>query len=335
MSGQKVFAKAPLSLAIFESAARNGNLTRAAEEYGISQPAVSRHIRKLEDLLGVRLFEREARGISLTAAGQKLQSTTERCFAEMFGVLEEIETHGKTRRITIRSIGSLLNSFVIPALASAEFDRSKVRFDFSSRSNSAPMKLDICQIALIYGSGNWPGMWSRPLIKDNLIVVGASSLDSDLSAVALEDAVVKYPLLQLEGFADPTMNWRTLLDKFGLIDAEMIEVEKFDDYETMIQACKAGRGLAIISWNDARTGLDAGDLVACGQIICPTDYCYHLVCDPIYLDERPVRKVIDLLSSEGKALEDDLSAWLDQKLPRARHPSALEGLSDEVDPIAP
>ncbi|MFP2900874.1 LysR family transcriptional regulator [Corallococcus sp. 4LFB] len=60
------------ALAAFESAARHQNFARAAEELHLTASAVSHHVRKLEDRLGVVLFQRHARGVALTAEGRQL-----------------------------------------------------------------------------------------------------------------------------------------------------------------------------------------------------------------------------------------------------------------------
>ena len=63
------------ALAAFESAARHQNFAHAAEELHLTASAVSHHVRKLESRLGVALFQRHARGVSLTAEGRHLADT--------------------------------------------------------------------------------------------------------------------------------------------------------------------------------------------------------------------------------------------------------------------
>jgi len=60
------------ALAAFESAARHQNFSHAGEELHLTASAVSHHVRKLEARLGVPLFQRHARGVSLTAEGRRL-----------------------------------------------------------------------------------------------------------------------------------------------------------------------------------------------------------------------------------------------------------------------
>lgn len=61
------------TLIAFESAARHGNFSRAAEELRTSQSAISRHIAKLEGQLSTRVFDRSRTGVSLTEAGNRLR----------------------------------------------------------------------------------------------------------------------------------------------------------------------------------------------------------------------------------------------------------------------
>lgn len=72
------------SLITFEAVARNGSFTRAASELCVTQSAVSKQIRALEDNLKLALFERQARGIALTLAGASL-------FTEVSSVLERLQ----------------------------------------------------------------------------------------------------------------------------------------------------------------------------------------------------------------------------------------------------
>ena len=65
-------------LRTFLTVAEEGHLTRAAEKLFTSQPAVSTHIRVLEEELGVQLFERSAKGMTLTAQGTALREHARR-----------------------------------------------------------------------------------------------------------------------------------------------------------------------------------------------------------------------------------------------------------------
>lgn len=90
----------------FVAVGREGHLTRAAELLCLSQPAVSAHIKALEDELGLTLFERNARGMALTAAGERLLDYAEKVLAARQDLLHEAgrlkgAAHGRLRIGTV------------------------------------------------------------------------------------------------------------------------------------------------------------------------------------------------------------------------------------------
>jgi len=76
-------------LKTFLAVAREGSITRASEQLYLSQPAVSAHIKAIEDTLGLTLFDRTPRGMSLTADGQRLLTKVEHTLAAHRELLEE------------------------------------------------------------------------------------------------------------------------------------------------------------------------------------------------------------------------------------------------------
>jgi DNA-binding transcriptional LysR family regulator len=88
----------------FAAAARHEHLGRAADELDMSQPALSRSILKLEEELGVRLFDRAGRGVRLNAAGQVLLRRLERARAECEDAVKELREQRALSRKTV-SIG--------------------------------------------------------------------------------------------------------------------------------------------------------------------------------------------------------------------------------------
>ena len=71
------------ALHAFEAVARLGSVSRAATELHVTHGAVSRHIRALENELGIALFQRQGRGLALTPPGQRLRDTSTAVFAQL------------------------------------------------------------------------------------------------------------------------------------------------------------------------------------------------------------------------------------------------------------
>ena len=99
----------------FLAVARRGNFTRAAEDVGISQPALSRSIARLEDELGQPVFERQTRRVVLTDAGELLQSRAHQILTVVDDTKAEISDDGESGRIRIAAIPTIA-PFYLPKL---------------------------------------------------------------------------------------------------------------------------------------------------------------------------------------------------------------------------
>lgn len=93
-------------LKVFLAVARAGSFSRAGDEIGLTQPAVSRCIRELEGELGLRLVDRTTREVTLTEVGQNLAGTLERVLDELETVLIETRGMGEQRRGRVRVASS-------------------------------------------------------------------------------------------------------------------------------------------------------------------------------------------------------------------------------------
>ena len=105
------------ALAAFESAARHQNFAHAAEELHLTASAVSHHVRKLEGRLGVVLFQRHARGVSLTAEGRELADAAGSAMADMEEALRRLRTaRHEQDRVRITTLHSWANTWLLPRL---------------------------------------------------------------------------------------------------------------------------------------------------------------------------------------------------------------------------
>ncbi|MEM7248433.1 MAG: LysR family transcriptional regulator [Acidobacteriota bacterium] len=99
-------------LRYFLRVAEHGSFTRAAEGLAVSQPALSRSIRKLEDELGQPVFEREARSVTLTDAGELLQARARQVLSIMEDTLAEITDDGESGRVRVGAIPTIAPYFL-------------------------------------------------------------------------------------------------------------------------------------------------------------------------------------------------------------------------------
>ena len=102
----------------FEAVARLGSITQAAHELNVTQSAVSRHVKALEDHVGVPLTRRQGRGVVLTAAGRSYQPDLEAALDRIAFATREIAQRPVRRSLVIRAGMTFAASWLVPRLVS-------------------------------------------------------------------------------------------------------------------------------------------------------------------------------------------------------------------------
>lgn len=118
----------PHQLACFLAVAEASSFSQAARRLGLSQPALSRTVRLLEEALGARLFDRDTRNVALTPVGAELKPVAERLdaeFGEAFGELARFVAGGRGR-VTVAALPSIAAVLLPSAIAAFAAERSDV-----------------------------------------------------------------------------------------------------------------------------------------------------------------------------------------------------------------
>jgi len=111
-------------LRTFVAVAREGSITRAAEVVHLSQPAVSAHVKEIEDALGLTLFDRTSRGMNLTSDGRRLLARAEQTLAAHRALMEEAARSKEALTGTLRlGVGSTSSPAAIGRLLTAMSER--------------------------------------------------------------------------------------------------------------------------------------------------------------------------------------------------------------------
>lgn len=164
-------------LEYLRAVARLQNVSRAAEELHVAQPALSRSIARLERELGVRLFDRTPRALTLTRAGAAFVPYVERAVAELDEgrrVLQDLGDVGE-RTIALGFLHTLGAEYVPRLVAAFKVAHPDVRFDFNQNATNVLERqldagaLDLCLIAA--GSVGDRRITWRPLLEEEVILI--------------------------------------------------------------------------------------------------------------------------------------------------------------------
>src|ERR1043166_4883130 len=258
------------ALRMFEAAARRGSFTKAAAELHVTQAAVSHQLRALEEQLGIRLFQRSTRRLTLTPAGQRLLPAVSDAFETLGRAVGDI---GRGERLlSITTTPSFGARWLAPRLG--WFAAANPDIDLSVRHSTTVLDLarEGLDFAIRWGKGQWPGVIAELIGPSALTLVPAPAYSKRLRLKQPAD-VARATLLHEETRED----WMEWLLVAGLDRALARRGIVFDDENAMIQAVLNGQGVALVARSLAEADIKAGRLVSPFDLTFAEGYGYYLV----------------------------------------------------------
>lgn len=231
------------ALTAFEAAARHLSITRAAAELALTESAVSRQISLLEEQLGVRLFHRIKKRISLTRAGamygERVMQTIERIERDT----QEVMGHeGGGVVLEIAALPTVGSQWLVPRLASFYDGQPGATVHVSARSTRFFFSESALDGALYFGAPDWPGAGVDHLFDEVLLPVGSPALLRGAAAPGPRD-IVGCRLLHLMTRPEA---WRHWCAGAGLADVNVMRGPRFEIQSMLISAACAGLGVALL-----------------------------------------------------------------------------------------
>ncbi len=281
------------ALRVFEAAARHLSFSRAAEELGVTQGAVSRQIKTLEEHLGVKLFRRLTRALELTEAGREYLPAMREAFDRM-----EQATQGLMRRryrdvLTVSVLPTFAIRWLIPRLGS--FTEMNPSIEVRMVASILPVNLarEDIDVAIRVGrlveqeserhgpridlnmTEDWTGVHADLVAPDVLVPVCSAALrDGDPPLRDLAD-LVQHTLLHTTTRPNAWPDW---LRTVGLEALDREGEPAFGHFFMSLQAATAGRGVAVVPEILVASDLAAGNLVKPFDISVESAGAYYLLC---------------------------------------------------------
>lgn len=253
----------PNALVTFEAAARHRNFTRAAAELGVTQAAVSRQIRTLEDHLGVPVFRRAPKGLQLTRDGQRLFQAVTMGLEHIATTAADIRRVRSDAEVTVSTSVTFASYWLMSRVAKfrAAYPDVELRLVASAPvANLAGAGIDL---AVRYGDGRWPGVEATHLLDNEVFPVCAPDYLEGRPPLAEPADLLGETLLNLVEYDRNWVTWEAWLREFGVKDKPARRGAQFDNYLILIQAALGGQGIALGG------GRLADDFLASGALVRP------------------------------------------------------------------
>ncbi|WP_336814162.1 LysR family transcriptional regulator [Bosea sp. MMO-172] len=304
------------ALVAFEAAVRCGTFAKAAKELGVTSPAVSRTIARLECHLGIPLFHRTPRGAVLTSDGNNLFSGISQSFGDIERTVADlVERRRSLRRPIVLSVSAgFATHWFMPRLARFQtcFPREEIHFQLINGPLEGPV--DGVDIAMRFDPQAEANTRVYPLMRELLLPVCAELYEgARTEADNLLPAAAR--MISLSG---SQFQWHQLFasDFAGGRGNEIL----LTDYSLVVQAALVGQGMAV-GWFNVVSGLLAsGALVpALPQVIATGRRC------DLVLPKRPHSQVVsEVCDWMLREFQSDIARI------RQRHPQVGEQLEESL-----
>ncbi len=300
------------SLGVFAIAARHQNLAHAAEELHLTASAVSHHVRKLERLLGVTLFQRHARGVSLTPEGRQLADAATSALADVSAVAGALHPQADVVPLRVTTLHSLAYCWLVPRLPRFCAAHPQVRVEFDSSPALARFDENGPDLGIRYGDGHWPGVTSHHLMDDELFPVASPALPG-VADVTTPQQITRLPMLSDLG----PHGWREWLREAGVHGAQLPTPHVFSDSTDVMRAAVYGLGAALARKHIAKPYLQRYELVRLPGPAIRARFAYYAV-HAAHRTLSPASKLfLDWLKDQAKDERTPMPAVPDELLGRA------------------
>lgn len=233
-------------LRAFEAAARLRSFTAAAAELGTTQPAVSQQIKRLEEQLAIRLFDRIYRGIELTDAGYTLFEAVQGGLRSIDECLGLITTQTQHEVLQVSTDFAFAAYWLMPRLHRFHQRYPQVDVSLVTSERSHAMLGPNIDVAVLFGDGRFRQGESHWLFNEEVFPVCSPRLLDDRTLPLGSDALLEWPLLHLRGESScQWFDWSGLFRALHIPSAPAPGQLRFDNYTLLIQAAIAGQGVAI------------------------------------------------------------------------------------------
>ncbi|MBI1620200.1 LysR substrate-binding domain-containing protein [Aquamicrobium zhengzhouense] len=231
-------------LVAFEAAARLGGFTAAGEQINLTQAAISRQIKLLEEHLGVSLFQRGHRSVQLTPEGKSfLRYVTEALDAVEKGV-EGLHDRARRARVSLAATQSIATLWLMPRLPRLRLDHPDIDIRLVSTDLDREALTSEHDLIILRGEGTWEKFSSERLLDEEIFPVCAPDYAEQMGLHRLE-ALLDCTLINVASHHTEWTDWARWLAASNLRETSGAASLTFNTYALAVQAAIDSLGVAL------------------------------------------------------------------------------------------
>ena len=252
----------PVSLLrAFDAAGRHRSFKDAAAFLSVTPSTISHQIADLETYLGVQLFERGARGVSLTAAGSELLDDVSAAFSRLRQATARIRQRGQQVNVRISANPFLAAEVLVPLIESFDQHFPDLTIHISATEEVLDPRDGDVDFCVRFGDGSWPGLEVMALYPVYAVPVAAPQ------ARSAPYARIDYPF---RGHAA----WQIWEARGGPAIASNGQMRSFSNFGAAMRAAEQGLGMTLALWPAIKPWVEAGRVERIGDAALPIGDLY-------------------------------------------------------------
>jgi LysR family transcriptional regulator, glycine cleavage system transcriptional activator len=271
-------------LTAFEAAARHQSFTNASRELNLTQSAVSRQIRLLEEILGADLFIRERQAVRLTTSGEAYARDVRQALHRISGATLGFRANPNGLTLNLEVLPTFAARWLIPRLPGFRTAHPAIQINLFSSSTPFDFGASNADAAIHFGTTDWHGVEFAPLMGEAVLPVCSPDL-ARRHRISEPADLINLPLLHLVSRPDAWERWFEAMD----VPIPNLHGMLLDQFSAIGQAAVAGLGVALLPTFLADLELAKGDLIVPFASPVVSAGQYYLVWPSNRTDYTPLR----------------------------------------------
>lgn len=270
------------TLVCFEAVARCGSFTRAARELLLTQSAVSKQIKALEEVLHCALFDRHARGIQLSAVGAAFLEEVEPLLYKLQRAVLKVRDEQDSQAVSIACTQAVAHFWLFPRIVRFNQLYPDITVNVISANAINERSCSESDFGILYGDGDWPTLEGTPLFPEIVYPICSPALE--IATPTKPEDLMGLPLIQLDSSQWDCLDWQDWFDHFKVRYQIPRNAITFNQVTLSFNAALEGLGVTL-GWDFmARQAIESGTLKKLGDFSYETgrsDYLVHAKYRPL------------------------------------------------------
>ncbi|MEE2698756.1 MAG: LysR substrate-binding domain-containing protein [Pseudomonadota bacterium] len=267
------------SLVVFEAVARRMSFTEASKELLVSQAAVSRQIKLLEDRFEISLFTRRHRAIELTPQGVNFHKAVTIGLNHIAHAADSLQQEKEISDVTVSSTVTFASYWLLSRVAKFRTEFPDIDIRLVASTKGGDLSGTSIDLAVRYGHGAWPNVSAELMFANEIFPVCSPIYLEKKGPIKILPDLLEADLLHLTVFDRNWITWESWLEDFGLRSPAENKKISFDNYMVLIHAAVRGEGIALCGARLAEDLISRGELVRPITATLPSKFSFYLLHD--------------------------------------------------------